>query len=48
MEDCSETSILNRPTGELAVFRPENLLQRATAMMGRGPGDYAIVRRNAR
>jgi uridine phosphorylase len=31
-----EPPILNHPTGEPAVFRPENLLRRAATMMGKG------------
>jgi uridine phosphorylase len=34
----SDPPILNHPTGESAVFRPENLLQRAAAMMGKEQG----------
>lgn len=33
-----EVPILNHPTGEPAVFRPENLLQRAATMMGKDQG----------
>lgn len=33
-----EPPILSHPTGEPAVFRPENLLERAAAMMGREQG----------
>lgn len=34
----AEPPILNHPTGEPAVFRPENLLQRAATMMGKEQG----------
>jgi nucleoside phosphorylase len=33
---------LNHPTGEPAVFRPENLLERAAAMMGREQGAIPV------
>lgn len=37
-----ELPIVNHATGEPAVFRPENLLQRAAAMMGREQGAIPV------
>ena len=44
----TDLPILNHPTAEAAVFRPENLLARASEMMGKGSLGAVLARRAAK